>query len=121
DLARGRLTDWLNQWPVGEWRLAWELAFPRPYLKHAEKEAARNELPQALVYAIMREESGFDPRAQSPANAFGLMQLIEPTARHFGKELELAISTKALFNPRVNIALGARTLASYSARFPENR
>ncbi len=119
-LARGKLTDWLSQWPVGEWRQAWELAFPRPYLKHAEMEAARNELPEALVYAIMREESGFDPRAQSPANAFGLMQLIEPTARHFGKELNLAISTRALFTPRVNIALGARTLASYSKRFPEN-
>lgn len=121
ELARGRLTDWLNQWPVGEWRQAWELAFPRPYLKHAEKEAARNQLPEALVYAIMREESGFDPRAKSPANAFGLMQLIEPTARHFGKELNLPVSTRALLNPRVNIALGARTLASYSERFPENR
>jgi soluble lytic murein transglycosylase len=121
ELARGRLTDWLNQWPVGEWRQAWELAFPRPYLEHADKEATRNQLPQALVYAIMREESGFDPRAQSPANAFGLMQLIEPTARHFGKELNLRISTGALLTPRVNIALGARTLASYSDRFPENR
>ena len=49
------------------------------------------------------------------------MQLIEPTARHFGKELNLAISQRALLNPRVNIALGARTLASYSERFPENR
>lgn len=121
ELARGRLTDWLNQWPVGEWKQAWELAFPRPYLEHAEKEASRNQLPQALVYAIMREESGFDPRAQSPANAFGLMQLIEPTARHFGKELNMPVSTRALLNPRVNIALGARTLASYSERFPENR
>src|SRR5690606_39584732 len=60
DLARGKLTDWLSQWPVGEWRQAWELAFPRPYLKHAEFESARNQLPNALVYAIMREESGFD-------------------------------------------------------------
>lgn len=120
ELARGRLTDWLNQWPVGQWRQAWELAFPRPYLKHAEKEALRNQLPQALVYAIMREESGFDPRAQSPANAYGLMQLIEPTARQFGKELNLPFSTRALLTPRVNIALGARTLASYSERFPEN-
>lgn len=119
-LARGRLTDWLNQWPVGDWRQAWELAFPRPYLKHAQKEAERNGLSQALVYAIMREESGFDPRAQSPARAFGLMQLIEPTAKHFGKELNLSVSSRSLFNPRVNIALGARTLASYSERFPEN-
>lgn len=120
ELARGRLTDWLNQWPVGQWRQAWELAFPRPYLIHAEKEATRNQLPQALVYAIMREESGFDPRAHSPANAYGLMQLIEPTARQFGKELNLPFSARALLTPRVNIALGARTLASYSQRFPEN-
>lgn len=120
-MARGRLTDWLSQWPVGEWRQAWELAFPRPYLKHVLFEANRNSISHALVYAIMREESGFDPRAQSPAKAYGLMQLIEPTARHFGKELNLPSSPRSLFNPRVNIGLGTRTLASYSSRFPENQ
>jgi soluble lytic murein transglycosylase len=120
-LARGKLTDWLNQWPVGEWRQAWELAFPRPFLKHASKEAERNGLSEALVFAIMREESGFDTRAHSGADAYGLMQLIEPTAQHFGKELKLPSSPRALFNPRVNIALGARALAAYSARFPDNR
>ncbi len=120
-LARGKLTDWLNQWPVGDWRQAWELAFPRPFLKYASKEAARNGVSEALVFAVMREESGFDAHAHSQADAYGLMQLIEPTAEHFGKELKLPSSPKALFNPRVNIALGTRALASYSERFPDNK
>lgn len=121
NLARGKLTDWLNQWPVGEWRQAWELAFPRPFLTVAIKEAVRNGLSEALIFAVMREESGFDTRAHSHADAYGLMQLIEPTAKHFAKELKLPSTPKALFNPRVNIALGARALAAYSERFPNNR
>lgn len=121
NLARGKLTDWLNQWPVGEWRQAWELAFPRPFLSVASKEAARNGLSEALIFAVMREESGFDSRARSHADAYGLMQLIEPTANHFAKQLKLPSTPKALFNPRVNIALGARALAAYSERFPNNR
>jgi soluble lytic murein transglycosylase len=121
NLARGKLTDWLNQWPVGDWRQAWELAFPRPFLKYASQEAQRNGISEALVFAVMREESGFDARAHSSADAYGLMQLIVPTAQHFAKELRLPSSPKALFNPRVNIALGARALASYSERFPANR
>ncbi len=119
-LARGKLSDWLNQWPAGEWRQAWELAFPRPYKELAEKEAERNGISPSLVYAVMREESGFDPRARSHADAFGLMQLIEPTARHFAKDLRLSVSTQALFTPRINIALGARTLSNYCGRFPDN-
>src|SRR5690606_20548289 len=119
-LARGSLTDWLSQWPAGEWRQAWELAFPRPYRELAEKQAELNELSPALVYAVMREESGFDPRARSHADAFGLMQLIEPTARHFAKGLGLPTTVQALFTPRINIALGARTLSNYCGRFPDN-
>jgi len=37
------------------------------------------------VYAVMREESGFDPSAVSPADAYGLMQLIVPTAKLIAK------------------------------------
>ncbi len=119
-LMRGRLTDWLRRWPAGDWRKAWELGFPRPFHSIVQREAKKNELPEALIYAVMREESVFDPRAISHADAYGLMQLIESTAKHFSKKMGVAYRRSALLAPRVNIALGAKVLRTYSDRFPEN-
>lgn len=117
-LPRWQLHDWLERWPVGAWKQAWELAFPRPHIDAVTEEAARQGVDPALIYAVMREESAFDPDAVSPANAYGLMQLISPTARRFGKELGLPYDRRALCTPRVNIALGIRVLSNYQSYFP---
>jgi soluble lytic murein transglycosylase len=117
-LPRWQLHDWLERWPVGPWKQAWELAFPRPHIQAVTEEAARQGVDPALIYAVMREESAFDPEAVSPANAYGLMQVISPTARRFGKELGLPYDRRALTTPRVNIALGIRVLANYQTYFP---
>lgn len=119
-LTRGRLTDWLRRWPVGDWRKAWEIAFPRPHMPIVDREAEKNGVDQALIYAVMREESMFDARAHSHADAYGLMQLIEPTAKHFAKKLGMNYVRSALFRPSVNIALGSKVLQSYSERFPND-
>jgi soluble lytic murein transglycosylase len=119
-LVRSGAKDWLSRWPVGEWRQVWELAFPRPHLALVVREAARNQLREALVYAVMREESGFESNAESPAKAFGLMQLIRPTAKRFAKELGLKYTDRSLFRPAVNIALGSRALRTFQDAFPAN-
>jgi soluble lytic murein transglycosylase len=117
-LPRWQLHDWLERWPVGPWKQAWELAFPRPHIQAVTEESARQGVDPALIYAVMREESAFDPEAVSPANAYGLMQVISPTARRFGKELGLPYDRRALTTPRVNIAVGIRVLANYQSYFP---
>jgi hypothetical protein len=43
-------------------------------------------LDPSLVTAVVRAESGFDPRAESAKGARGLMQLMPATARRFGVE-----------------------------------
>jgi soluble lytic murein transglycosylase len=120
-VARGLLlTEWVGRWPSGEWARAWELAFPRPFHDIVEREAKKNSVPEYFVYAVMREESSFDPEAQSPANAYGLMQIIEPTARRFAKPIGLRADPDALRKPGVNVAIGCRVLADLVRTFSEN-
>lgn len=57
-------------------------------------------IDRALILAIARQESSFNPRAKSPAGAIGLMQLMPRTARSMG--------AGKLTDPHVNLELGQR-------------
>jgi soluble lytic murein transglycosylase len=119
-IPRFRVSDWLAHYPAGRWREPWEMAFPRAFSDVVEREAKKNAIPSALAYAVMREESAFDPEAASPARAFGLMQLIVPTARKVAKDVGLAYDENSLYRPETNVALGCRFLAELRAKFPVN-
>ncbi len=118
--SRTELSEWLEHHPAGKWRSAWELSFPRPFAEVVGPAAAQAGIPESLAYAIMREESGFDPRAVSPAKAYGLMQLIVPTAKRMAKPLGLPHDTESLKKPQVNIPLGCRYLGQLRQQFPDN-
>jgi soluble lytic murein transglycosylase-like protein len=70
-----------------------------PWIREA---AALYQIPEALIRAVIRVESDFDPRAVSPANARGLMQMIPATAER--------MLVTDVFDPRQNIFGGARYL-----------
>jgi hypothetical protein len=64
---------------------------------------------RALVYALARQESKFDPRAVSPAGARGLMQVMPATANLVGRVSgEWSPGTIRLHDPSVNLAVGQR-------------
>ena len=46
--------------------------YPLSYSEYVEKYAKEFDLDPALVYAVMRTESSFNPEAESPAGAYGL-------------------------------------------------
>lgn len=63
----------------------------------------------ALVHAIMRQESLFNPQAVSSAGARGLMQLMPATAKRMAQSLKLDYDTDRLTeDPSFNIAVGPR-------------
>jgi soluble lytic murein transglycosylase len=61
----------------------------------------------ALVLAMTRQESAFDPEAVSSAGARGMMQLMPGTAQKMAKELDLPYAAALLTQDRVyNMRLG---------------
>lgn len=72
------------------------------YDEMVRQSAARNGIDPNLIIAVMRQESGFDPRARSYKGASGLMQLMPATARRFG--------VVNIYDPVENIEGGARYL-----------
>jgi len=96
------------------------LAYPVPYLDRVLEEARRHRLPPLLLYAVMRQESLFDPHAVSSARARGLMQIIPPTAREIAEALGQPYQESWLHRPAVSIAFGAYYLARQRDRFGRN-
>ena len=73
-----------------------------------------------VVEAVeVQKESASDPEAHSAADAYGLMQLVEPTARMYAKKAGLPWDAAALKRPAVNIALGCRVLAKLNTLFAD--
>jgi soluble lytic murein transglycosylase len=116
--ARTRLAQYRGHWPKGRWRLAWETAFPRTWPDRVVHESEDAQIPAALTWAIMREESAFYPDARSSAGAIGLMQLMPATARKVGADASAWFDDASLRRPEVSIQLGARLLSSLRQSFP---
>lgn len=72
----------------------------------------------ALLHAIIRQESQFDPQALSPAGARGLMQLMPATAKETAKKAGISHQNEWLTaRPDYNIQLGSLYIAQMVSRF----
>jgi soluble lytic murein transglycosylase len=67
-------------------------------------------IEKAMVYAITRQESTFDPAAQSSAGARGLMQLMPNTAKRTAKRFGIEFDLGQLLDPAYNVKLGVAHL-----------
>lgn len=63
---------------------------------------------RALVFAFMRQESAFNPRAKSHAGARGLMQLMPGTAGYMANRRFRGRARASLFDPTLNLSLGQK-------------
>lgn len=77
----------------------------KPFHRIVMQAAGTHGVPPALIHAVIEKESGYNPRATSPRQARGLMQVTPGTARMVGVD-----STAALYDPHTNIHAGTAYL-----------
>lgn len=89
-----------------------QLLFPLNFYKEAQQAGGKRALSSSLILSVIRQESAFNPRARSPADAFGLMQLIPSTARQTARDNKIVYRNyKDLYRPVKNIQIGATYLS----------
>ena len=99
----------------------WQLAYPKGYWKHVSRQASQFKLDPYLVLAVIREESRFNPKAKSHSSARGLMQIMPATGRGIAKDLDIdRYRTTRLYEPSLNIEMGAYFLACLVKNFKDN-
>jgi len=91
---------------------------PRAYFPVTAMVPADLPVSRALALSIARRESEFDPAAQSPAGARGLMQVMPGTAKLVSRNLGLSYGLSRLTeDPAYNVTLGAQYLRDMADRF----
>jgi soluble lytic murein transglycosylase-like protein/tetratricopeptide (TPR) repeat protein len=98
------------------------LIFPRPYEGLVQKYATKRSLDPAFVYALMRQESGFDREIKSGAGAVGLMQMMPATGKTVAKKEKVRnFDPYSLVEADVNINLGTAYLKELKQDFQDNK
>ncbi len=118
-----RMGDWIRQFrvlssifrddPTSISRSTLEMFYPLRRFEVIEKH--KQKVDPYLVAALIRQESGFNERARSPAGAMGLMQLMPGTARRMER-----VSKRELYDAKTNIRLGVRFFYHLLNRYDYN-
>jgi len=95
----------------------WNLLFPQSYWKLVQRQARANGLDPYLVMGLIRQESAFDARATSPADARGLMQVLPKTASRSTRASRIRSAGARLYNPAYNVRFGCIYLRSLLKEF----
>lgn len=97
------MTEWVNRDDKG---------LSIPYADIIQRAASTYQLPEKLIAAVIKQESNFNPTAESHAGAQGLMQLMPGTAKWLG--------VADRFDPLQNIMGGAKYLRKMIDQFDGN-
>ncbi|PRM14492.1 Soluble lytic murein transglycosylase precursor [Haemophilus influenzae] len=104
---------------------AWDylsLRLPNAYSEYFNAALQNLNISKTFAMAIARQESAWNPMAQSSANARGLMQLLPSTAKLTAENNQLPYQGEQdLFKPLNNISLGTAHLNELNGKYPNNR
>ena len=111
--------DYSQMEPEELTRSEWDVFYPLPYWDIIVQESRARNLDPFQVAGLIRQETVFNPRARSSARAYGLMQVLVPTATLTAKKygVNRTITADSLFEPRLNIQLGTAYLRDQIDKF----
>lgn len=97
-----------------------DLLFPQAYGDIIAAASAKSGVPQEFIFSIIRQESAFNTEARSPADAFGLMQLLPSVAKQLAKQNGLPYGEALdLYKPEINVPLGAFELKNLMRKYKD--
>lgn len=112
--------DYAQMFPEEMGRDEWDIFYPLTHWADIKKWSQARGLDRYQVAGIIRQETIFDPRARSGANAYGLMQLLLPTARTVARVFGASAMPQTgedLFDPALNIELGTAYMKQQFDKF----
>ena len=116
---RRSFPDYSQMKPEEMTREQWDVFYPLAYWDIIVQESRARNLDPYQVAGLIRQETIFTARARSSAAAYGLMQVLVPTARLTARRYGVSreITAESLYEPRLNIQLGTAYLRDQIDKF----
>ena len=112
--------DYAQMFPEEMGQEEWSFFYPLTNWAEIKRWAAARGLDKHQVAGFIRQETVFSASAASPAKAYGLMQLLLPTAQSVARKYGASAvprSPSELFQPDLNIELGTAYMKDQFAKF----
>ena len=112
--------DYSQMFPEEMGREEWQIFYPLSNWNEIKYWATQRNLDKYQVAGLIRQESVFDPRARSHARAYGLMQLLVPTAQTMARKYVAKtsmVTSDTLYQPALNIELGTAYMRDQFDKF----
>ena len=112
--------DYAQMFPEEMGREEWDIFYPLTNWNEIKNWATNRKLDPFQVAGFIRQETVFNPRAKSGANAYGLMQLLLPTAKIIARKYGASFmpsSAEDLYQPGLNIELGTAYIRDQFDKF----
>lgn len=101
------------------WDIFDKAVHPYEYYEYIDKYSEEYDIPEELIYAVIKVESNFDPNANSSVGAMGLMQMMPTTFQWLTGEEHLRenLPTESLYDPDTSIRYGTYYLRYLYKKF----
>ncbi len=111
--------DYAQMFPEEMGRDEWDIFYPLTNWNEIKLWAQNRGLDRYLIAGVIRQETIFDADAKSSANAYGLMQLLMPTAQTMARKYGASMprTPTDLYQPALNIELGSAYMKDQLTKF----